>query len=107
VLGLHLLCRDRINLTRGAEAGTWESGFWDVSRADASTLVGGMLYLHQSKGERSYFGGRLTSFREVETEQARSTRIVFAFTFDEKGRGSAWQGTKHGMAVKGGVVNEE
>jgi hypothetical protein len=66
-----------------------------------------MLYLHQSKGDRSYFGGRISSFREVETERARSARIVFAFTFDEKARDASWQGAKHGMAVKGGVVNEE
>jgi len=66
-----------------------------------------MLYLHQSKGTRSYFGGRISSFREVETDRARSARIVFSFTFEEKGRAASWQGAKHAMAVKGGVVNEE
>jgi hypothetical protein len=107
VLGLHLLCKDRVNLSRGAEPGTWESGFWDVSRENAATLVGGMLYLHQTKGDRSYFGGRISAFKEAETEKARGTRIVFTFTFEEKGRGASWLGTKHAMAVKGGVVNEE
>jgi hypothetical protein len=107
MLGLHLLCRDRLNLTRGGQPDTWESGFWDVSPADASTLVGGMLYLHQSKGDRSYFGGRISSFREVDTDHVKKARIVFAFTFDAKARGASWQGAKHGIAVKSGVVNEE
>jgi hypothetical protein len=107
MLGLHLLCKDRINLTRGAEPGTWESGFWGVSKTDAASLVGGMLYLHQSKGVRSYFGGRISSFKEVETEGARSTKVVFGFVFEERGRDAPWLGAKAAMAVKGGVVNEE
>lgn len=107
MLGLHLLCRDRLNLTRGAEPNTWESGFWDVSPTDAATLVGGMLYLHQTKGDRSYFGGRISAFKGVETDRPRGARIVFAFTFDEKARGASWQGAKLAMAVKSGVVNEE
>ena len=107
MLGLHLLCRDRQNLTRGAVPDAWETGFWDVSKENAATLVGGMLYLHQSKGARSYFGGRISSFREVETEPARKTRIVFGFTFDANARDVPWQGAKHAMSVKSGVVNQE
>jgi hypothetical protein len=107
VLGLHLLCRDRANLTRGTEPGTWETGFWGVSKTDAAALVGGMVYLHQSKGVRSYFGGRISSFREVQMEPARATKMVFGFVFEERGRDAQWQGAKHAMAVKGGVVNEE
>jgi hypothetical protein len=107
MMGLHLLCKDRLNLKRGAEPGTWESGFWNVSKTDAASLVGGMLYLHQTKGDRSYFGGRISSFKEVQPEGASGTRVVFGFVFEERGREASWQGAKSGMAVKGGVVNEE
>jgi len=106
MLGLHLLCRDRLNLTRGAEPDTWESGFWDVPSTEATRLVGGMIYLHQTKGARSYFGGRVLASREVETESAHSKRIVFTFVFDASARDVSWRGADHGMAVTGGVVEE-
>jgi hypothetical protein len=103
---IHLVCRDRLNLNRAATPDAWESGFWDIPKDQAAQLVGGMIYLHQKKSDRSYFGGRIDGFQEVETNLAHGGRIVFAFTFSGEARDARWRGGDHPRAWSSGVVND-
>lgn len=94
---IHFICRGRLNLKTTAFP-EFESGFWDISEEDAARLVGGMIYLHESKPEPSYFGGTITAYRVEEIAEAHAQRIVFTVVSQQEGRGIAWKGQEHVMA---------
>ncbi|EME68570.1 hypothetical protein H261_17748 [Paramagnetospirillum caucaseum] len=102
---IHLKCEDRLNLTC-VKMPVFESGYWDISESDAAVVVGGMIYMHQTKNELSYMGGVVQSFRiEVRPELAHATRIIFVFESTKEGRGAKWKGADHAMAWYSGVVD--
>lgn len=103
---VHFLCRGRLHLHKVIDSPDYESGNWPVSEAEASELVGGMIYLHETKAERSYFGGRINSFRAIVTDDPNPFRIVFRLTALPEGKGASWKGAGHGMASKSGVVED-
>ena len=102
---IHFVCRDRLNLHRTGSS--YESGDWDMPPEEAATLVGGMIYLHQTKGTRSYFGGRVESFREIDTDRAHGRRIIFKFSFTEAGRGTEWRGSSKPRAHSSGIIADD
>ena len=104
MLSIHFICRGSLNV-HVVKHPVYESGVWDVEN-NAAKLVGGMLYLHEAKADPSYFGGRIESFRVVETDEAHSRRIVFTVTSLREGKGVRWRGTAHGMAWTSGVVED-
>lgn len=61
-----------------------------------------MLYLHQKKSERSYFGGRISVAREIVTGHAHAVRYVPL----PEAKGVEWKGENHSMAWTGGLVDE-
>ncbi len=97
----HLICRDRLYLTATAHP-QFESGFWDIPEAQARALVGGMLYLHQTKAERSYFGGQVLRYRVAGPDEVMPGRIVFTALSQQEGKDMAWEGASHGMAWDSG-----
>jgi hypothetical protein len=103
---IHFLCRDRLNLHRVSEDGDHESGNWAVAAADADRLIGGMIFLHNAKSDRSYYGGRIKSARAITTEDARSVRYVFRFEPLAEAKGIRWRGASHSMAHSSGVVED-
>ena len=54
----------------------WESGTWPVTEETAQKLIGASLYLHRTKNQLSHFGGRILSYRMVETGPAAGS-VVF------------------------------
>ncbi|MFC3078199.1 hypothetical protein ACFODL_08895 [Phenylobacterium terrae] len=100
---LHVICRDRLHL-HVTQFPEFESGYWDLSEGDAQRLVGGMLYLHQKKGEPSYFGGTVQSYRVSGPEDVIADRIVFTITATAEGKGASWRGASHGMAWSSGII---
>ena len=63
----------------------WESGFWPVTEETAQKLVGASLYLHRTKNQPSHFGGRILSYRMVETgPSAGSVVFIVRATVDCK-----------------------
>jgi hypothetical protein len=83
----------------------YESGYWPVPEPDAVRLIGGMLYLHQTKAKLSKFGGIVLAHRrEEEIEQYRG-RMVFKFQATKDARGVVWKGADHPTAWIGGVVD--
>jgi len=65
---IHFICRGGLNVHRVPGSSDYESGDWDVTVAEAQRLVGEMVYLHEAKVERSYYGGRVRSFRTIVTD---------------------------------------
>ena len=103
---IHFKCEDRLNLTC-IKMPRFESGYWDISESDAAAIVGGMIYLHQTKNEPSYMGGVVESFRvEERPELAHAKRIVFVLESTKEGKGVEWIGTDHTRAWYGGVVDQ-
>lgn len=100
---IHLICRGGLHL-RVMVYPTFESGFWDLPEGDAVRVVGGMLYLHETKATPSYFGGVVRSFRVAGDDESAPGRIVFAVESKGAGKGVPWRGASHAMAWTGGVV---
>jgi hypothetical protein len=102
---IHFVCRDRANLT-AIKHPVYESGHWDLTLEQAESLVGGMVYLHQTKALLSYFGGRIDSYRPVDRGNAHSGRIAFTFTSTLACKGVKWRGAGHSRAWTSGVIED-
>jgi hypothetical protein len=105
MFSIHFICRDRANL-RPVKPPVYDSGDWDVTPEDGARLVGGMIYLHQTKAALSYFGGKIESYSTTETDNSHRLRIVFRFTFMREGQGAKWRGADHDRAWTSGVVED-
>jgi hypothetical protein len=102
---LHVIEKQGLVILLDKERCIYESGYWPVAESDAVRLIGGMLYLHQTKAKLSKFGGIVLAHRrEEEIEQYRG-RTVFKFQATKDARGVAWKGANHPMACIGGVVD--
>lgn len=60
---IHFICRREDNERKGlfqveGRRGVYHSCCRNISDKEAESLIGGWLYLHQTKRERSGFGGR-------------------------------------------------
>jgi hypothetical protein len=107
---IHFICRrnDGIslnNLSYDKESKLFRSGYWDISKAEAETLVGGWVYLHPTKSAGSEFGGVVTGFeRVVVPELLRPERVVLLVEKRPEGFGQRWRGKDYGMAHTGQCV---
>jgi hypothetical protein len=107
----HFICRrDGIGLRRVTRVegrpGVWRSGDWDMKPDDARSLIGGWIFLHETKAQASVFGGVVLDLREVvNTDLARSERVVFELEAKAEGKGARWRGASHAMAACGGIVD--
>ncbi len=101
---IHFICHDSQHVTK-TQFPEFESGYWRVSETDAKRLVGGKLYLHETKREASYFGGDILSYRLVTGPEYHGT-IVFTVRSTRDGRGAAWEGKDHDMAWNGEIVED-
>ena len=90
------------------EKDVFHSGYWDLPLAEAETLIGGMLYLHETKAKPSRFGGRVLSVEQREmNEFARPMRVVFKVESLREGRGQKWRGADHDMASYGSIIEAD
>jgi hypothetical protein len=82
---------------------TFISGYWDINDAQAEALVGGWLYLHETKARPSYFGGKIIDFRhELRPDVVRNDRIGLIFYPRAEAKKSvSWRGQQHGRAWTG------
>ena len=101
----HLICKHGalVEAIKPREA-AYSSGDWDISEEDARRLVHGTLYFHQAKATRSYFGGTVTGYEMVETENKKSLRVRFFLTATQEAKGVPWQGRDDDMAWFSGVI---
>lgn len=102
---LHVICKNGLHLKK-VGPDTYESGYWPVAENDALRLIGGMLFLHEAKAARSYFGGIVENFRQAGTEWQQPERLVFTFRAARDGRGQRWHGRDDPMAWVSGVIDD-
>jgi hypothetical protein len=103
---IHFINKERENLHRLPETTEYETGNWAVTAEQAQKLVGGVLHLHRKKTEPSYFGGTVSSFRQVGTADTKSLRFVFRFVPRQDAKDVAWKGSGAAMAWTSGILED-
>ena len=101
---LHLICRRELNLSK-RDKDRWVSGKWDMKPDEASRLIGGTLYLHETKAELSYFGGEVIAVEEVLADDVKKPeRIQFVFKPTMAAKNIKWRGQDHARAWCSGII---
>ena len=126
---LHLKCDGRghktgilthLNgVTRKFDLGpnTYSSGYWDIKLEEGKKLIGGELFLHETKNKTSTLGGEVIDVYEQElTEEnivelemdflpipSRRTRIVIVFQLTSVCKNIEWRGDKSFMSHNGKI----
>jgi hypothetical protein len=124
---LHLINRKRPNSYQregltlvSDEPHHYVSCCWDLDFAECQTLIGGMIYLHNSKGEKSFMGGVVKEVEQIDlniggpyyqptsdVRPARTLRVQIKFESTHEGRNVKWQGMDHSMAWTSGIITLE
>lgn len=87
------------------EPNGYRSCCWLLSDEQASELIGGWIYFHETKAKPASFGGMIIGFEPGGTDMADRKAILFRA--DGRARGVVWRGADHGMAMSSGVVNAD
>ncbi|UTH43679.1 hypothetical protein [Loktanella salsilacus] len=96
--GLHLL-----NLEYDQALKQHRTGNWQFTLQEAQSLIGGKVYLHETKAKPSTIGGTVL---DVEPSLEES-RVVFIFTSEIGGKSKKWSGKDHGMAWTSGIIDDQ
>ena len=93
---------------------------WDFKLEEAKTLIGGMIFFHDTKSDRSKLGGQVvdvqpvkldeeTEFHKVDPDDKnrRQSRVMFKFEITSKGREQGWRGKDHAMSWTSGIIDLE
>ena len=110
----------REGLFHGGEKNHFVSCCWDFNIEEAQNLIGGMIYLHDTKAEKSFMGGKVVDVQQVDLNEgneyfdpttqkvpSRSERVWIKFESTYEGRGIAWSGQDHSMAWTSGIIDFE
>lgn len=108
VLAIHFKCeREGIGFRRLSriEGNIFRTCCWDISEAEAKSLVGGWVYLHPTtKKDPSAFGGKVLRYEMVHAEEGYEGRVALIFEARSEARKCIWHGQDHGMAWTGRCV---
>ncbi len=103
----HIICRSALGVDRTGVRNEYTSGSWTVSPSEADALIGGTIFLHESKNEPSYFGGTVLGwFWSKRDAGAIDTGITFRLILEREAKGVPWQGADHSMAWFSGVLDQ-
>ena len=99
------------------ETNLYISCCWDFKLEEAKTLIGGMIFFHDAKSERSKLGGNVvdvqsvthdeeTEFHKVnpEDQNKKQSRVMFKFEITPEGREQIWRGMDHSMSWTSGII---
>tara|TARA_B100000586_G_C19980593_1_gene371807 strand:+ start:223 stop:606 length:384 start_codon:yes stop_codon:yes gene_type:complete len=102
------------------EKNSYVSCCWDFKLEKAKTLIGGMIFFHDTKSEKSKFGGRVidvqsikldeeTEFHKVDPndKDKKQSRVMFKFEMTPEGRELRWRGKDHSMSWTSGIIDFE
>ena len=85
--------------------GKYRSCCWVLSRDQAQSLVGGWIYLHETKTQPSEFGGKVVSVEPGVWENAPDQdRVAIIFQVAPEAQGQAWRGSDYSMAYTSGLI---
>jgi hypothetical protein len=110
---IHFICKregiGRKNLGRvSGRAHVWRSGFWDLPLKEAQALVGGWVYLHETKSDPADFGGLVVNALPYKHEGVvHQDRVMLIFEARTAARGVAWRGMDHSRAWTSGLVEAD
>lgn len=114
---IHLICRAKTDgigfvgvraIKNPLFSSAFSSGRWDLSEDVARSLVGGLIFLHQTKSSPSQFGGLIYEYYDdPDPTAAHEHRISFRFLALSDARYVDWQGASHAMAWTSGVTLKE
>src|ERR1700679_378157 len=110
---MHLKCvklanGQAMNVSHIEGTSNFISGYWDISDREAEALIGGWLYLHETKASLSYRGGKISGFNhEIRTDVVHQNRIGLIFRPVVEAIGIVWRGQRHDMAWTGGLVETD
>jgi len=102
------------------ETNRYISCCWDFKLEEAKTLIGGMIFFHDTKSERSKLGGNVvdvqavrldeeTEFHKVDPDDTskKQKRVMFKFEITPEGREQIWRGKDHSMSWTSGIIDLE
>ena len=93
---------------------------WDFDIEEMKDLIGGMIFFHKSKTEKSYLGGKVLNVHPIKMDKdydgpyyqpkledidKRSDRMMFEFEITLDGREVGWRGKDYMMSYMGGIVD--
>ncbi len=110
---LHIICkshvggkggREGVSLVEGEQA-VFYSEAWVKKGWTKDTIVGAMLYMHQSQDKPSEFGGEIIACDLISPKSADqpNDRYRFKFKAMRESRGIKWRGNR-GPTEQGGLV---
>lgn len=99
----HFKCVDGMGI-KGLGDHQYSSEAWDITKEEAEKLVGGNIYFHTTKNDKSYFGGVVTRYEVIDIDAAHAKRIKIYLTATKEAKGVAWGGKDHGMAWFSGII---
>lgn len=103
----HFICRSAAGINKSDGNNEYTCGSWLLTPADASSLVGGRIYMHEAKSERSYFGGTVKSWYPSRREgTTHEEGVTFLIVSDKDAKGVEWRGQDHTMAWFSGVLSD-
>lgn len=100
----HFKCVDSAGI-KGFGDHQYSSEAWDIPIEDVEKLVGGNVYFHTTKNDKSYFGGVVTRYEIMKIDAAHSKRIKIYLTATKEAKGVVWSGKEHVMAWYSGVID--
>ncbi len=90
------------------EGNRYRSCCWAISPDEARSLIGGWIYLHDTKGHRSSFGGLILSVEPASrVGTAREEGFAIIFETKAEARQQRWRGADHAMAWWSGPVEPD
>ncbi len=90
------------------EGNRYSSCCWAISADEAKALVGGWIYLHESKGDRSAFGGLVDAVESADRlGTAKAEGFVIYFEARREAREQTWRGSSHAMVWWSGLVDAD
>jgi hypothetical protein len=91
---------------------------WDLDFDECQNLIGGMIYLHNSKNEKSFMGGVVKEVQRIDLKiggqyyhptsdvrPAKTNRVQIKFESNREGRQVSWRGMDHAMAWTSGIID--
>jgi hypothetical protein len=107
---IHLICRREegrlLNISLiDRDRHHYRSIAWEIPEKDWTGLVGGWVYLHETKNKPSEFGGQIIRAESSGHPTAHGRpELAVIFRADAAARGQVWRGTDHSMAWWSGPI---
>ena len=128
---LHLICtletgsnskRKGLRPIPGTSPLRFKSGWWDFTVKQIEELMGGKVYLHNTKRTASFVGGTVVDYKEfdmtpetIQTLQKlgyndiiipkKTKRIEIMFQSELGGKGLEWEGRDYSMNYSGDIID--